>query len=103
PRLRSLLRLAEKYARDVFHAYEDPGRDELVHFLDNAEKPGGLNHLTVALERAAAIVYSLRSGAAGTARPSSDPLTDCDPWSKKKGVPRSYRGEKDEPPCPADE
>lgn len=105
PRLRSLLRLAETYARDVFHAYEEPERErgELVCFLGKAERPGGLNRLTVALERAAAIVYSLRSGAGGTARLPSDPLEDCDLWSGK-GIPGSDKHEKDdEPPCPADE
>jgi len=105
PRLRSLLRLAETYVRDVFHAYEEPERerDELVCFLGKAEQPGGLNRLTVALERAAVIVYSLRSGASSTARLPSDPLEDCDLWSGK-GVPRSDKHEKDDkPPCPADE
>jgi hypothetical protein len=104
-RLRSLLRLAESYARDVLHAYEKPDGDPdaLVCFLGKAHRPGGVNRLTVALERAADIVYALRSGAGRRTRPPTDPLEDCDLWSGGE-IHRSDKHEKDdEPPCSGNE
>jgi hypothetical protein len=56
-----LLRTAENYAKHVLDDWEKQQREHLPHFLGTAKEPGGIKYLSEAVERAANLVYALRS------------------------------------------
>jgi hypothetical protein len=92
PRLLSLLTVAEDYAGNVLSDWEErfaPHKEHrgcVVGFLGSASEPRGLNRMTAALERAANIVYSLRSENRSDQYAPDDPRIDLDLWDENRGV-----------------
>ena len=98
-RLLLLLTVAEKYVRKVLNDWEEQFqpdekyRGRMLGFLDKADKPLGLNRMTVALERTADIVYSLRSESRSGYVESADREEDCDLWDDGLGVGKGKKSE----------
>jgi hypothetical protein len=83
-RLRFLLRIAERYANNVYSDWEDVKKREnkfLSPFVGKARGPGGIKYLSEAVHRAADLVYALRSGQ--KTRYPTDARVDCDLLSDK--------------------
>ena len=99
-RLLLLLTVAEKYVRKVLNNWEEQFqpdekyRGRMLGFLDKADKPLGLNRMTVALERTADIVYSLRSESRSGYVESADREEDCDLWDDGLGVGKGKKSER---------
>jgi hypothetical protein len=108
PRLLSLLTVAEDYAANVVSDWEEqfaPHKEHrgcVVGFLGSASGPRGLNRMTVALERAADIVYSLRSENRSDHYELDDPLIDCPLWDETIGIKKNDKSERITKPagCP---
>jgi hypothetical protein len=80
-RLLFLLRTAENYAKHVLDDWEKHERKHVPGFLGRAKEPGGIKYLSVAVERAADLVYALRSDS--TSERATEAEVDCDLHSDK--------------------